>query len=85
MLCIGLPTADLGKAHSLKKASKAVAEVSFCPIRHVRFARFISFVSLNIISHLGSNQGFIHLIWKLVMSDFSNVFTTVPFLMLPFC
>ena len=36
---IGLPTGDLGETHSLQKACKPVAEVSFYPIFNVRFVK----------------------------------------------
>ena len=62
MPCIDLPTADLGETHSLQKACKPVAEVSFALLSMfvsflslVSFASFVSFislVSLNIISQI---------------------------------
>ena len=45
---IDLPTADLGETHSLQKARKPVAEVSFALlfmfVSFVSFALFVSFV-----------------------------------------
>ena len=54
---IGLPTADLGETHSLRKARKPV--MSFCPTLHVHFvclAPLVCFVFVHFVEYNKPNN-----------------------------